>query len=100
MFLREGDDVIVISIYVDDLLLFSNNESKKVWLKNQLSERFAMKYLGEARNILGVRITQDKKNKKVYLDQEDYIEMVLNKFGMKDCNPAKTPLELGSKLSK
>ncbi|KAH9295064.1 hypothetical protein KI387_038652, partial [Taxus chinensis] len=43
-------------------------------LKKQLSESFDMKDLGAARQILGMRITRDRKERKLTLSQEEYIK--------------------------
>lgn len=50
---------IVIGFYVDDLLITreKDEEIEKVILK--LKERFKMKDLGEARNVLGMRILRE-----------------------------------------
>ena len=46
-------------------------------LKRKLAKSFAMKDLGVAKQILGMRITRDKKNHKLMFSQGEYIEKVL-----------------------
>lgn len=46
-------------------------------LKKQLSESFAMKDMGAAKQILGIRIMRDRNKKKFWLSQEHYVERVL-----------------------
>jgi len=41
-----------------------------------------MKDLGAAKQILGMRITRDRKNRKLTLSQSEYIEKVLEKLKM------------------
>ena len=53
-----------------------------VSLNNVLSKSFAMKDIGLAKKILGMNISRDRKNKKLWLSQEKYIEKVLQKFNM------------------
>ncbi|KAH9290589.1 hypothetical protein KI387_034706, partial [Taxus chinensis] len=43
-------------------------------LKKQLSESFDMKDLGVVIQILGMRITRDRKEQKLNLSQEEYIK--------------------------
>ncbi|URE07161.1 Retrotransposon protein [Musa troglodytarum] len=43
-------------------------------LKKELSEPFAMKDIGPTKQILGMQISRDRKNKKIWLSQEKYIE--------------------------
>ena len=53
-------------------------------LKRKLAKSFAMKDLGAANQILGMRITRDKKNHKLTLSRHEYIEKVLERFRMKN----------------
>ncbi|KAH9313066.1 hypothetical protein KI387_028101, partial [Taxus chinensis] len=70
-------------------------------LKKQLSESFAMKDLGAAKQILGMRISRDRKERKLTLSQEEYIKKVLERFNnMQDAKPIGTPLAGHFKLSK
>ena len=68
-------------------------------LNKDLGSQFAMKDLGQAQQILGMRIIRDIKNKRLWLSQERYIEKVLNRFNMKDAKPVGTPLATHFKLS-
>jgi hypothetical protein len=43
-------------------------------LKKKLANSFAMKDLGSAKKILGMRITRDRKNRKLTLSQGEYTE--------------------------
>jgi len=58
-----------------------------------------MKDLGSARQILGMDITWDRKNKKLWVSQEKYVERVLEKFSMKNAKPASTLLAAHFKSS-
>ena len=51
-------------------------------LKRKLAKSFAMKDLGAANKILGMRIKRDNKNCKLTLSQGEYIEKVLQRFRM------------------
>ncbi|GAA0151815.1 hypothetical protein LIER_10452 [Lithospermum erythrorhizon] len=75
-------DFIMLLLYVDDMLIVGRDISRIQELKSILSDSFAMKDLGEARKILGIDIVQDRKEKKLYLSQETYVEKVLKRFGM------------------
>ena len=69
-------------------------------LKRKLAKSFVMKDLGAAKQILGMRITRDKKNRKLTLSQGEYIEKVLRRFRMHNAKPVSTPLASHFKLSK
>jgi hypothetical protein len=69
-------------------------------LKKKLDNSFMMKDLGAAKKILGMRITRDKKNRKLTLSQGEYIEKVLERFRMLNEKPISTPLASHFKLTK
>ena len=69
-------------------------------LKIKLAKSFVMKDLGAAKQILGMRITSDRKNRKLTLSQGEYIENVLQRFRMQNEKPVGTPLSSHFKLSK
>lgn len=89
-----------IAVYVDDSMIFSNDLELKRFLKNELFRRFHMKDLGEATFCLGLRITRDRANGIIYLDQRRHIEDLLQKFNMENCKPAIVPADPNQHLSK
>ncbi|KRX39514.1 Retrovirus-related Pol polyprotein from transposon TNT 1-94 [Trichinella murrelli] len=99
-FLWKNKIFLAVGVYVDDLLILSNNESSKNELKMALWERFKMKDLGKAHWCLGIRIVQDVENGTLSIDQEQYIEELLHQFRMSDCKGVKTPLDPNQVLSK
>jgi len=90
---NQGENILIIAIYVDDILIFSNNQKQKNDIKEKLKKEFKLKDLGEVTNCLGIRITRDRQRGLLWMDQSQYIDQVLNKFNMKDCNPSSTPLD-------
>ena len=56
-----NDDFIILLLYVDDMLIVGKNASRIARLKQELSKSFAMKDLGPAKQILGVKISRDRK---------------------------------------
>lgn len=69
-------------------------------LKKQLANEFAMKDLGAAKQILGMRINRDRANGTLKLSQTEYLEKVLKRFNMIDAKPVSTPLASHFRLSK
>lgn len=59
-----------------------------------------MKNLGLAQQILGMNIVRNRKAKKIWLLQENYVERVIEKFNMKDTKPVNTPLANYFKVTK
>ena len=63
-------DFLILLLYVDDMLIVGFSTKRIVSLKNALSKSFAMKDLGPTKKILGVNISCDRKNKKLWLSQD------------------------------
>jgi hypothetical protein len=82
---------VIISLYVDDLLIFSSNLHVINETKNMLRSHFDMKDLGEANFILGMNITKTCDG--IYLDQSHYIEKILKKHNFLDCKHVATPFD-------
>ena len=62
-------------------------------MKTELHNRFEMKDLGEAKVCLGLEISRDREQKKLWLGQTEYANAVLDRFGMHDCKPISTPMD-------
>ena len=100
VYIRQNDgNVLVIALYVDDLLIFTNRIKELEELKKHLKERFDMKDLGDTHYCLGIQILRDRSKKQVRINQSKYIEDILSRFEMQDCNPISTPMDPGAKLS-
>nr|KYP63389.1 Retrovirus-related Pol polyprotein from transposon TNT 1-94 [Cajanus cajan] len=59
-----NDDFIILLLYVDEMLIARKYVSKIDWLKRQLGESFAIKDMGVAKQIFGIIIMRDRKEKK------------------------------------
>jgi hypothetical protein len=53
---------IILLLYMDDMLVAGSSMEEIKNLKKQLSSQFAMKDLGAAKQILGMRIIRDRAN--------------------------------------
>ncbi|KAM1632105.1 hypothetical protein ACFX2K_020035 [Malus domestica] len=95
-----GRHFVILVLYVDDILLASTNLTLLHETKLFLSNRFEMKDMGEASYVLGIEITSDRKNKILGLSQKAYVERVLKRFEMQDCNGCDIPMAKADKLSK
>lgn len=99
-FSAQDEYILILAIYVDDILIFSNNRDIEKKLCDELSNNFKMKYFGNASSILGIRIMRDEEMKTISIDQTQYIREVLERFNMINCNAVISPLEPGIKISK
>ena len=65
-----GSIVVFLVLYVDDILLIGNDIPTLLSVKQWLRKCFAMKDLGEAETILGIRIYRDRSQRLLGLSQE------------------------------
>lgn len=100
VYFKIDDDgsLVLLTLYVDDMLVAAKSKQKIKELKNMLNEEFDMKDLGIAKKILGIEIHRDRKMGKLWLSQKKYIEKVLQRFGMLKAKPVATPLAAHFKL--
>ena len=99
-FKKTGASYLILLLYVDDMLVASLSMDEISSLKERLSGEFAMKDLGAAKQILGMRITKDRKNRKLKLSQDEYVAKLLKRFKMEGAKPVSTPLANHIRLSK
>ena len=60
--MKNDDNYIILLLYVDDMLIVGSNMKEINVLKIKLENSFAMKDLVAAKQVLGMRITRDRKN--------------------------------------
>ena len=90
----EDNTCVVIYPYVDDMLIFGTSLEVVCETKKFLSSKFDMKNLGEAKVILGIKITRTPNG--IKLSQEHCVEKILRKFERFDCKPMSTPYDPSS----
>ena len=88
-----GDLLVIVLVYVDDLLLASNNMSEIMKLKEQFNHRVEMKDLGEARICLGLEIRRNREAHTLHLGQAQYAAKFLERYGIHESRPVATPME-------
>ena len=91
---------IILVLYVDDMLIVGSSTMEMNNLKKHLSKQFAMKDLGAAKQIFGMRITRDKANGTLKLSQTKYVQKIISMFNMNEAKPVSTPLGSHFRLSK
>ena len=95
-----GSKFIFLILYVDDILLASNDLGLLGETKEYLSKNFHMVDMGEANYVIGIEIFRDRSRGVLGLSQKGYIDRVLERFNMKSCSSGIAPLLKGDKLSK
>ncbi|CAL2256877.1 unnamed protein product [Prunus armeniaca] len=80
-----GSRFIFLVLYIDDILLATDNDNLLKDTKELLSNNFEMKDLGEASFVLGIEIQRDRARSLLGLSQKTYIERILKRFDMRMC---------------
>ena len=75
---RSKGSFIILSLYVDDILLADNDMEMIIATKGWLSSKFEMKDMGEANYILGVKILRDHSKKLLGLSQQTSLRKFLS----------------------
>jgi hypothetical protein len=96
----KGSKFTILVLYVDDILLASNDIDMLLETKRFLSSNFDMKDLGEASYILGIEIHQDRSKGILGLSQKAYIDRVLKRFNMHKCSAMPAHVVKGDKIGK
>jgi len=88
---------LIVSLYVDDLLVIGNNSGSLKEFKHNIESEFEMTDLGEMNYFLGMEIYQCDAG--VFISQRKYALEILKKSHMEKCKPVDTPLVVNEKLS-
>ena len=94
-----GSKYIFLALYVNEILLATNDLNLLRDTKQFLSNNFDMKNLGNASYVLGIQIYRDCSKDILGLSQKGYIEKLLQRYNMQDCKLLDTPIAKGDKLS-
>jgi len=97
---KNGSHFIIVVLYVDDILLASNNVELLTEIKFMLNSHFDMKDLGDAFVALGIQMSRDRSRGILGLSQRGYIDKVLKSFNMHSSSSSAAPVQKGDELSK
>ncbi|XP_061371759.1 uncharacterized mitochondrial protein AtMg00810-like [Gastrolobium bilobum] len=86
-----------ILVYVDDIIVASNNPSHVQTLTAVLNDTFRLKNLGNLKFFLGIEVARSTKG--ITICQRQYALQILKDSGYLGCKPRSTPMDVGLKLS-
>ena len=92
----EAEDHTFILVWVDDIILASRSMTVVSDVKKALEATFHVEDRGRLHWFLGLRIKREEG--KVTVDQERYIETIIEGFQIDQCKPSRTPADLNWKL--
>jgi len=90
--------LLVVSLYVDDLLVTGNNMKQIDVFKREMKDVFEMTDPGKMTFFLGMEVKQ--KQNEIFICQQKYAKEILKKFNMEECRPTSTPMNQKEKFCK
>jgi hypothetical protein len=95
---HKGKNSLIISLYVDDLLVTGNDTRLIEEFKQEMMQAFEMTDLGLMTFFLGIEIKHNEND--VFIYQKKYAKEILKKFQMEECKTVSTPMNPKENLSK
>src|SRR6201999_1366001 len=86
-----GGEFAIVTVWVDDLLLFATTEGMLESMRNDLHAEWEVTDLGEPSKIVGIEITMT--DSAISISQRLYIESILKREGMERANPVGMPMD-------
>jgi ATP-binding cassette subfamily B (MDR/TAP) protein 1 len=98
--MRKSEMSNFLVVYVDDLILVCNNKDKLLQVKEELSQKFEMKDLGDLHFFLSMEVERDHAQCLFYINQIRYLKEIFICFRMEDYKAIRMPLDPKTKLKK
>ena len=86
----EKDKIAIITVWVDDLLLFADSTISMEEMKSDIQAEWEMMDMGEPTKIVGIKITATQG--KISISQKQSIQKILERQGLADASPFQMPL--------
>jgi hypothetical protein len=87
---KENEKPGFLLLYVDDMIILALSDGDVEAIKNAIKDRFEIKDLGEARNVLGMTIERVRNG--IYLGQPRYARQIVENADMRGCPSKPTPM--------
>nr|GEY72080.1 hypothetical protein [Tanacetum cinerariifolium] len=91
-----NDDILVVLVYVDDIIFGSTNPRYATLFSDLMKIRFEMSMIGEMTLFLGLQVNQSPSG--IFINQSNYMNEILKKYGLNTCDIIGTPMDIKNKL--
>jgi hypothetical protein len=89
-----GSDVhCLLAMHVDDGLAGSTSMDFLGFIKGEIKKAFGIKDLGPLKIFLGIQFERNLETRELFIHQEMFIDSLLLKYDLTNCNAVKTPLD-------
>ena len=89
---------LLIMLFVDDGLMISNSTTLMDSVLTFMKDVFITKVTMDPELYVGIHLKRDRPHRIIYIDQELYINALLQKFKFHESHPVSTPAEPGAHL--
>ncbi|MCI26057.1 retrovirus-related Pol polyprotein from transposon TNT 1-94, partial [Trifolium medium] len=96
---NSNNDTIYLLVYVDDIIITSNNTILLHNTISKLNKAFSLKHLGSLDYFLGIEV-HHLPNGSLLLTQSKYLRDLLTRTHMLESSPVSTPMQSTCKLTK
>nr|GEU77154.1 hypothetical protein [Tanacetum cinerariifolium] len=93
---RNGNDLLLVQIYVDDIIFAASTHELCDLFANVMCLKFKMLMMGKISFFLGLQISQSPRG--IFINQSKYALESLKKYSFESCDPVDTPMVKKSKL--
>ncbi|CAI6011163.1 unnamed protein product [Closterium sp. NIES-65] len=93
--LQEKEQFLMLLVYVDDILLFSDSSAMIEHVEEMLEMQFKCSKMGDVKYYLGMHVERDLDKGVLRLHQRKYCEGLAEKYGLQDGGKPATPLPSG-----
>ncbi|CAI7770542.1 unnamed protein product, partial [Closterium sp. NIES-54] len=93
--LQEKEQFLMLLVYVDDILLFSESAAMIERVEEMLEMQFKCSKMGDVKYYLGMHVERDLDKGVLRLHQRKYCERLAEKYGLQDGGKPATPLPSG-----
>ena len=94
--MKNGKDLLLVQIYVDDIIFGSTNDKLCKKFSKLMQSRYQMRMMGEMNYLLGLQVKQTDDG--IFMNQSKYTKSLLKKFNLQDCAAVATPMATTTKL--
>ncbi|CAI7848428.1 unnamed protein product [Closterium sp. NIES-54] len=93
--LQEKEQLLMLLVYVDDILLFSESSAMIERAEEMLEMQFKCSKMGDVKYYLGMHVESDLDKGVLRLHHKNYCEGLAEKYGLQDGGKPATPLPSG-----
>lgn len=98
--LSRSGRIMILGVFVDDMISLYSHHDEQEWLelKAIFANTYKIKDLGDVEFILKMRVRRDRLKKTLTLDQEAYVDRIVEKFNMTESGIQKVPISTTNEI--